>query len=73
MREKLIIKYSEKSLNYFLPQTLAQKKSIIKLTDKNPTQQEPLTSASSVTCSDEIQQKNRKRVAHLVTCSLSQR
>ena len=57
MREKLIIKYPEKSLRYFLPQTLAQK--INNLTHyKNLTQQEPKTSASAVTCSDEIQQKN---------------
>ena len=58
MREKLIIKYPEK---YFLPQTLAQK--INNYTHyKNLTQQEPKTSASAVTCSDEIQQKNLKRL-----------
>ena len=60
MREKLII-ISEKSLKYFLPQTLAQK--INNQTFyKNLTQQGPKTSASAVTCSDEIQQKNLKRL-----------
>ena len=61
MREKLIAKYPEKSLKYFLSQTLAQK--INNLTHyKNLTQQEPKTSTSAVTCSDEIQQKNLKRL-----------
>ena len=61
MREKLIIKYPEKSLKYFLPQTLGEK--INSQTHyKNLTQQEPKTSASAVTCSDEIQQKNLKRL-----------
>ena len=57
MREKLIIKYPKKNLIYFLPQTFAQK--INNETHfKNLTQQEPKTSASAVTCSDEIQQTN---------------
>ena len=54
MREKLAIKHPEKSLKYFLPQTLAQK--INRETHyKNLTQQEPKTSASAVTCSDQVQ------------------
>ena len=54
MRKKLLIKYPEKSLKYFLPQTIAQK--IYNQTHyKNLKQQEPKTSASAVTCSDEIQ------------------
>ena len=61
MREKLITKYPEKSLKYFLRQTLRQK--INNQTHyKNLTQQEPKTSASAVTCSDEIQQKNFKKL-----------
>ena len=60
MREKLIIKYPGKSLkSYFLPQTLAQKINN-KIYYKNLTQQEPKTSASAVTCSDEIQPENPK-------------
>ena len=61
MREKLIMKYPEKSLNYFLPQTL-RKKSVIKLTTRTLHNKNPKTSASAVTCSDEIQQKNLKRL-----------
>ena len=60
MREKLIIKYPEKSLKYFLPQTIAE--TINNLTQyENLTQQEPKTSATAVTCNDEIQQNNLKR------------
>jgi len=54
MREKLIIKYPEKNPKIFPPTDSCAK------SQKLTSLQEPMTSASAVTCIDEIQQKNLK-------------